>query len=62
MAAAASSSNNISNNPRKILIVDDEPDITSSFDMILQIVVDLKLTHTTIPYWRYLISSQIRIV
>ncbi|HJT46935.1 MAG TPA: response regulator [Nitrososphaeraceae archaeon] len=25
-----------SNNPRKILIVDDEPDITSSFDMILQ--------------------------
>jgi DNA-binding response OmpR family regulator len=25
-----------SNNPRKILIVDDEPDITSTFDMILQ--------------------------
>ena len=25
-----------SKNPRKILIVDDEPDITSSFDMILQ--------------------------
>src|SRR3569623_1692069 len=25
-----------SENPRKILIVDDEPDITSSFDMILQ--------------------------
>jgi DNA-binding NtrC family response regulator len=25
-----------SNNPRKILIVDDEPDITSSFDMILE--------------------------
>jgi DNA-binding response OmpR family regulator len=36
MAAAANSSNNITNNPRKILIVDDEPDITSSFDMILQ--------------------------
>jgi two-component system, OmpR family, response regulator ChvI len=36
MAAAANSSNNVSNNPRKILIVDDEPDITSSFDMILQ--------------------------
>ena len=25
-----------SNNPRKILIVDDEPDITSTFDMILE--------------------------
>jgi two-component system, OmpR family, response regulator ChvI len=25
-----------SNNPRKILIVDDEPDITSTFDIILQ--------------------------
>ena len=24
------------NNPRKILIVDDEPDITSTFDMILE--------------------------
>ena len=35
-ATAANSSNNGSNNPRKILIVDDEPDITSSFDMILQ--------------------------
>ena len=34
--AAANSSNNGSNNPRKILIVDDESDITSSFDMILQ--------------------------
>ena len=36
-------SNNINNashhdsgNPRKILIVDDEPDITSTFDMILE--------------------------
>jgi two-component system, OmpR family, response regulator ChvI len=29
-------SNNSSNSPRRILIVDDEPDITSSFDMILQ--------------------------
>ena len=36
MAATINSSNNGSNNPRKILIVDDEPDITSSFDMILQ--------------------------
>ena len=36
MAAAANSSNNISNNPRKILIVDDESDITSAFDMILE--------------------------
>jgi DNA-binding response OmpR family regulator len=27
---------NSNNNPRKILIVDDEPDITSTFDMILQ--------------------------
>jgi DNA-binding NtrC family response regulator len=35
-AATANSNNNGSNNPRKILIVDDEPDITSSFDMILQ--------------------------
>ncbi len=35
-ATAANSSNKSSNNPRKILIVDDEPDITSSFDMILQ--------------------------
>ena len=34
--AAADSSNNGSNKPRKILIVDDEPDITSTFDMILQ--------------------------
>jgi PleD family two-component response regulator len=25
-----------SNNPRKILIVDDKPDITSAFDMILE--------------------------
>jgi two-component system, OmpR family, response regulator ChvI len=25
------------NNPRKILIVDDEPDITSTFDMILEL-------------------------
>jgi two-component system, OmpR family, response regulator ChvI len=25
-----------SNNPRKILILDDEPDITSAFDMILE--------------------------
>ena len=30
------SQNHQSTNPRKILIVDDEPDITSSFDMILQ--------------------------
>ena len=36
MAATINSSNNGSNKPRKILIVDDEPDITSSFDMILQ--------------------------
>jgi DNA-binding NtrC family response regulator len=36
MAATINSSNNGSNNPRKILIVDDEPDITLSFDMILQ--------------------------
>ena len=36
MAAAASSRNNGSNSPRTILIVDDEPDITSSFEMILQ--------------------------
>ena len=34
--ADADSSNNGSNSPRKILIVDDEPDITSTFDMILQ--------------------------
>ena len=34
--AAANSSNNGSNRSRKILIVDDEPDITSTFDMILQ--------------------------
>jgi DNA-binding NtrC family response regulator len=34
--AAADSSNNGSNSSRKILIVDDEPDITSTFDMILQ--------------------------
>jgi DNA-binding NtrC family response regulator len=34
--AAADSSNNGSNRSRKILIVDDEPDITSTFDMILQ--------------------------
>ena len=34
--AAADSSNNASNSSRKILIVDDEPDITSTFDMILQ--------------------------
>ena len=36
MAAAASSRNNGSNSPRRILIVDDEPDMTSSFDMILE--------------------------
>ena len=48
MAAASSSSNNgnkekdtsqrhqQANSPRKILIVDDEPDITSTFDMILK--------------------------
>ena len=36
MAATINSSNNSSNNPWKILIVDDESDITSSFDMILQ--------------------------
>jgi DNA-binding NtrC family response regulator len=35
-ATTANGSNKSSNNPRKILIVDDEPDITSSFDMILQ--------------------------
>jgi DNA-binding NtrC family response regulator len=34
--ASADSSNNGSNRSRKILIVDDEPDITSTFDMILQ--------------------------
>jgi DNA-binding NtrC family response regulator len=34
--AAADSSNNGSNSSRKILVVDDEPDITSTFDMILQ--------------------------
>jgi DNA-binding NtrC family response regulator len=34
--AAANSSNNGSNNPRKILIVDDEPDIAAAFEMILQ--------------------------
>lgn len=34
--AAADTSNNGSNRSRKILIVDDEPDITSTFDMILQ--------------------------
>ena len=34
--AAVDSSNNGSNSSRKILIVDDEPDITSTFDMILQ--------------------------
>jgi DNA-binding NtrC family response regulator len=34
--ADADSSNNGSNGSRKILIVDDEPDITSTFDMILQ--------------------------
>ena len=34
--ATADSSNNGSNSSRKILIVDDEPDITSTFDMILQ--------------------------
>ena len=34
--AAADSSNNGSNRSRKILIVDDQPDITSTFDMILQ--------------------------
>jgi DNA-binding NtrC family response regulator len=36
MAATINSSNNGSNKPRKILIVDDESDITLSFDMILQ--------------------------
>src|ERR671930_505427 len=36
MPATINSSNNGSNKPRKILIVDDESDITSSFDMILQ--------------------------
>ena len=35
-ATTANGSNKSSKNPRKILIVDDEPDITSSFDMILQ--------------------------
>jgi DNA-binding response OmpR family regulator len=35
-ATAANISNNGSNNPRKILIVDDEPDITSTFGMILK--------------------------
>ena len=34
--AVADSSKNGSNSSRKILIVDDEPDITSTFDMILQ--------------------------
>ena len=34
--AAADSSSNGSNRSRKILIVDDEPDITSTFDMVLQ--------------------------
>jgi DNA-binding NtrC family response regulator len=34
--AAVNSSKNGSKNPRRILIVDDEPDITSTFDMILQ--------------------------
>src|ERR671938_580489 len=40
---SSNNNNNIENasqhhskNPRKILIVDDEPDITSAFDMILQ--------------------------
>jgi two-component SAPR family response regulator len=36
MAAASNSSNNGSNSPRRILIVDDEPDIASAFDMILE--------------------------
>jgi two-component system, OmpR family, response regulator ChvI len=36
MAAASNSSNNGSNSPKRILIVDDEPDITSTFDMILK--------------------------
>jgi two-component system, OmpR family, response regulator ChvI len=34
--SASHSSITLSGNPRKILIVDDEPDITSTFDMILQ--------------------------
>ena len=34
--AAANSSNNGSSNPRKILIVDDEPDLTSLFKMVLE--------------------------
>src|SRR5918911_2909684 len=33
---AVNSSRNGSNNPRRILIVDDEPDITSTFNMILE--------------------------
>jgi two-component system, OmpR family, response regulator ChvI len=32
----STSQHNQFNNPRKILIVDDEPDITSTFDMILE--------------------------
>jgi two-component system, OmpR family, response regulator ChvI len=34
--SASHSSITLSGNPRKILIVDDAPDITSTFDMILQ--------------------------
>ena len=30
------SSNNHSNNPRKILVVDDDPDLTSLFEMVLE--------------------------
>jgi len=34
--SASHSSITLSGNPRKILIVGDEPDVTSTFDMILQ--------------------------
>ena len=50
-----------SNNPRKILIVDDEPDITSSFDMILQ-MNGFQVDRYNDPFWHYPISNQIPMV
>lgn len=50
-----------SNNPRKILIVDDEADIASAFDMILQ-MNGFEVDTYNDPIFALSISSQIHMV
>jgi PleD family two-component response regulator len=47
------------NKQKRILIVDDEPDIISAFEMILK-MSGFEVEAYNDPYWHYPISSQIR--